>query len=257
MIFHKETLLFGVILAGVIGAAGGVAALPVGDLVMANPLGQRLQKSLKGGRQFEEWTARSKRSGKNPYAFAVTAAIPSAGGNAEQALLAVSCILGQPSVSVIYDGKGMQFSEPMPVSIKFDEDLAEENVVVPLTGADAIGVFDFRAFLLIQAMQDKKVIEISLPEANEQWRFEISGLRSAITYMQDRCNLGFQVRVAQSEMTQIQTKLRRRGYDAPTNGYVDSQMKEVLKEIQSKHGLNESGLLDQKTYDLLLKEIGE
>lgn len=238
-----------------LGLASGAALAeqPGGEVAITNPIAQRLETRLKSGQAFGNWTAyRNKRSGKGQYSLAATTTV---GTDGTPAMLLISCVESQPAVSVIFDGEGRIMSGLTRIELQLDNQAATENLAAPLMGRDAVGIFDVRAFLLVQDVVKSKVLQVSLPAQGHEWRFGVGGLVDAIEYMQDQCRLSYQINIVQSELAQVQMQLRLKGYDMPTTGFLDDQMKAATRAFQKKFGLPETGRLDQRTYDLMLREI--
>ncbi len=233
----------------------GVAAQQAELAKIVNPIAQRLEVRLARGREIDGWTAyRNQRTGPGQYAIAAT---PGLETSATPAMLMVSCIENQPAVSVVFDGRGEVLSALTRVDLRLDAQPVRESIASPLMGRDAFGIFDVRAALLIQDIRKSKSLEVSLPRQGQSWRFAVEGLDEAVEYMQDHCGFSYQINIVQSELAQVQMKLRLQGYDVPTTGYMDDQMKAATRDFQETYGLPETGRLDQRTYDLMLKKIGE
>ncbi|RWR31069.1 peptidoglycan-binding protein [Sinirhodobacter populi] len=255
MLKRKTRMALRVALLSLALAPGAAFAQPPEVVQIANPLAQRLETRLKTGRDFGDWTAyRNKRTGKGQYSLAATTAV---GPDGTPAMLLISCVESQPAVSVIFDGEGKIMPGLTRIELQLDNHPASGNLAAPLMGRDAVGIFDVRAFLLVQDMTKSRTMEVSLPGQAHSWRFGVEGLVDAIEYMQDQCRLSYQINIVQSELAQVQMQLRLKGYDMPATGLMDDQMKSATRAFQKKFGLPETGRLDQRTYDLMLNVINE
>lgn len=228
----------------------------ISDLKIRNPLAQRIIKNLDGKTRFDAWTVNADHLGKNLYVMAATASLPASASN-KPALLGVNCIHKVPSISLIFDKNSHQFNEPIPILITLDNRLPQQEIAMPITGRDAIGIFGVRALFTVYMMHSANIITISFPKIGESWRFSLLGLAEAIAYMESPCGFSAQHFIEDGEMGQVQFRLRQLGYNAPTNGIIDKKMKDVILQIQKEYGLKKTGQIDDATYDVILQMISE
>lgn len=221
-------------------------------LQISNPLAQRIIKRLSGKTQFGAWTVDVADSQKNYYAIAATMSLPDSDTNM-RALLSVACIKKMPSVSLIFDGDRQQFSVPMPVLIVADNGAPQREMARAMTGRDAVGLFEIRAFLTVQFIRNASELTVSLPQMGKIWHFSLSGLAETIMYMKSPCYFSAQNLISESELTLLQIHLNLLGYNIPTDGEIGARMEEAILHLQKKYGLEETGQIDDPTYDLILR----